>query len=161
MSTWVSVVVATTTPSQRSSPSSRSWHAVTPYSRASSPVSAWAVCEEKSVSFVGDAAKVFDSSMISERAFCGNCGTSLYTVVKRLGYYAIRLATLDNPEDYPPTVHFGVESQLPWLDIHDDLPRIRTEDDPGISQRWISAGEPGGGPILGTAEERLRATVKR
>jgi len=126
-----------------------------------SPVGAWAVCEKKSVSFVGDAAKVFDSSMISERAFCGNCGTSLYTVVKRLGYYAIRLATLNNPEDYPPTVHFGVESQLPWLDIHDDLPRIRTEDDSELSRRWISVGEPGGGPTPGTAEERLRATVKR
>jgi hypothetical protein len=58
-------------------------------------------------------------------------------------------------------VHFGVESQLPWLDIHDDLPRIRTEDDPELSRRWISVGEPGGGPMPGTAEERLRATVKR
>jgi hypothetical protein len=125
------------------------------------PLNAWAVFDERSVSFAGDAAKVFDSSLISKRGFCGNCGTSLYTIVKGLGYYAIRMATLDNPEDYPPTVHFGVESQLPWLDIHDDLPRIRTEDDPELAQRWVSVGLPRGGPKLAAAEERLSATQKR
>ena len=125
------------------------------------PIGAWAVFEESAVSFAGDAPKIFDSSPISERAFCGSCGTSIYTIVKNTGYYSIRLATLDNPQDFPPVVHFGVESQLPWLDIHDDLPRIRTETDPELSKRWISVGQPGSGPTLGTAAERLSSTLKR
>ncbi len=57
-------------------------------------------------------------------------------------YYAMRLATMDNPADFAPTMHYGVESQLPWLDINDDLPRIRTEDDPEIRGRWTAVGRP-------------------
>lgn len=76
-----------------------------------------------------------------------------------LRYYSIRLATLDNPENFPPTLHFGVESKLPWLDINDDLPRICTEDDPGLAERWTAVGQPKRGPILGTAKERLHSDL--
>jgi len=127
------------------------------------PLNAWVAYEKRFVSFLGDAPKIYKSSPIAERAFCGNCGTSLYTDIKAFeaaGYYSIRLATLDNPGDLPPTSHFGVESQLPWLDINDDLPRIRTEDDPELSARWTAVGQPKNGPIAGTAEERLQSTLK-
>jgi hypothetical protein len=41
------------------------------------------------------------------------------------------VGTLDHPEEWPPNEsHSGVESQIPWDIIHDDLPRWRTEDDP-------------------------------
>ena len=96
------------------------------------PVSAWMACEKRFVKFLGDAP----------------------------GFYSIRLATLDNPEDFPPTCHFGVESQLPWLEINDDLPRIRTEDDPELAACWTGVGQPKGGPTPGTAEERQRSKLK-
>ena len=124
------------------------------------PLNAWAAYEEKFINFLGDAPKIYKSSPIAERAFCGNCGTSLYTYLKGfdgLRYYSIRLATLDNPENFPPAFHFGVESQLPWLDINDDLPRIRTEDDPELAARWTAVGQPKSGPTLGTAMERLHS----
>lgn len=127
------------------------------------PVSAWMACEKKFVKFLGDAPKVYQSSQISERAFCGNCGTSLYTDIKALGtsgFYSMRLATLDNPEDFPPSCHFGVENQLPWLEIADDLPRIRTEEDPELAACWTEIGQPKGGPTPGTAEERRRSKLK-
>jgi hypothetical protein len=57
-------------------------------------------------------------------------------------YVSLRLATMDNPADFPPTSHFGVESQLPWLDINDNLPRIRADDDPEMQRRWTSVGLP-------------------
>ena len=40
------------------------------------------------------------------------------------------IGSLDHPEDWPPSVHIGVETQVPWLTIDDDLPRKRTEEDP-------------------------------
>ncbi len=41
---------------------------------------------------------------------------------------AIDIGTLDHPEDVSPAYHTGVESQVPWLIIDDDLPRMRTDD---------------------------------
>jgi hypothetical protein len=35
-----------------------------------------------------------------------------------------------HPQDFPPKSHSGIESQVPWLKINDDLPRWKTEDDP-------------------------------
>ncbi len=109
------------------------------------PVSAWVAYKKKAIRFLGDEPKIYKSSLIGERAFCGNCGTSLFTrhyAPDESDYYAMRLATMDNPADFTPTSHFGVESQLPWLDINDDLPRIRTEDDPEIRGRWTAVGRP-------------------
>ena len=41
-----------------------------------------------------------------------------------------RSLVLDHPGDAPPNQHNGIESQVPWLTIDDDLPRARTGDDP-------------------------------
>ena len=42
------------------------------------------------------------------------------------------IGSLDHPEDWPPNEHFGIESQVPWLVIHDDLPRTRTDESPNF-----------------------------
>jgi hypothetical protein len=55
-------------------------------------------------------------------------------------YLIIATTSLNNPADYAPSWHIGVESQLPWLDIHDDLPRMRTEEAPKVREAWESAG---------------------
>ena len=55
-------------------------------------------------------------------------------------YITIPTAILDNPEDYAPTWHGGVESQIPWLQIHDDLPRARCEESPFLKKAWKSMG---------------------
>ena len=109
------------------------------------PLNAAAVYHKSAVRFLGDEPKMYKSSLIGTRAFCGNCGTSLYTThyaPDEGDHYSIRLATMDNLADFPPTMHYGVESQLPWLDINDDLPRMRTEDDPEMQRRWIAVGRP-------------------
>ena len=76
--------------------------------------------------------KFYKSSDIVERGFCADCGSPL---VGRYfdpdhPYVWVGVGTFDHPEDAPPTQHFGIESQIPWLTIHDDLPRMRTEEDP-------------------------------
>jgi hypothetical protein len=73
--------------------------------------------------------KYYKSSAWMERAFCSNCGSPL-GVRDALGD-AVLVGTLDHPEEWPPTqCHSGIESQIPWDIIHDDLPQWRTEDDP-------------------------------
>ena len=57
-------------------------------------------------------------------------------------YLVITTTCLENPEDYAPTWHQGVESQLPWLEIHDDLPRTRCEESPMLHSAWASMGAP-------------------
>ena len=128
------------------------------------PLNAWVCFEEKFVSFLGGAPKIYRSSPITERAFCGNCGTNLYTYFGAANaldfYYGIRLVTLDNPGHFPLRSHGCVESQLPGLDINDGLPRFRTEDDAGLSARWAAVGLPDNGITLGTAQERLQSALK-
>ena len=118
------------------------------------PLNAFAVFEKQNVTFTGEAPATFESSQLSRRAFCPKCGTSIYTDVRNTGYYSIRVGTLDNPADFPPQLHFGVESQIPWVEIHDDLPRIRTDQDPMLSARWQEVGEPKVGPNVPVADER-------
>lgn len=123
------------------------------------PLNAFAIFETQNVTFTGEEPGVYDSSDLSQRAFCRNCGTSIYTHVRDLSYYSIRVGTLDNPADFPPELHFAVESQIPWVDIHDDLPRIRTEEDSQFSSRWVAVGQPKSGPTPPKSEARVPRNV--
>ncbi len=85
----------------------------------------------------------YKSSPIAERGFCGNCGSGLIyrgLTAKWSDWIVVHVSSLDNPEDFPPTWHLGVESQMPWADIYDDLPRVRCEDSPAIVEAWESVG---------------------
>jgi hypothetical protein len=54
--------------------------------------------------------------------------------------HGVMIGTLDHPEEWPPNeAHTGIESQIPWNVIHDDLPRNRTEEDPKINAAKESA----------------------
>jgi class 3 adenylate cyclase len=110
---------------------------------AGAPLSASATFPKEAVSFTRGKPKYYKSSPIAARGFCANCGSSLFyrgLVPQWSDWLAIRIASLDNPQDFPPTWHIGVESQMPWVDIKDNLPRVRTEDSPGIVEAWESVG---------------------
>lgn len=82
----------------------------------------------------------YRSSPYARRYFCARCGTSLafrYDGERETG---VMIPTLDQPELIVPTVHWGIESRLPWLHIDDGLPQRRTEEDPA----WMSARERAG-----------------
>jgi adenylate cyclase len=113
---------------------------------AGAPLSASATFPKEAVRFTQGEPKYYKSSPIAERGFCANCGSSLIfrgSVPQWSGWIAVRVASLDNPQDFPPTWHVGVESQMPWIDINDNLPRVRSEDAPGIAEAWESAGVKG------------------
>ncbi len=71
----------------------------------------------------------YRSSAWAERGFCADCGSPLG--MRDGEGHGVLVGTLDHPEEWPPDqCHSGIESQIPWDTIHDDLPRWRTEDDP-------------------------------
>ncbi len=75
--------------------------------------------------------KFYQSSALVERGFCANCGTQVCDhYLKGVDHMFATIGSLDHPEDWPPNEHVGIESQVPWLVIHDDLPRMRTDEDP-------------------------------
>ncbi len=88
-------------------------------------------------------AAFYKSSLIAERGFCPDCGSSLFyrPLVQRWSdWVVVFTASLDSPEDFAPDWHLGVESQMPWFDIHDSLPRKRCKDSPGLVAAWKSVG---------------------
>jgi hypothetical protein len=59
----------------------------------------------------------FESSSAAERHFCSACGTPL--TFHYLDGDAIEITTgsLDEAAKVPPTINFGVEARLPWIDL--------------------------------------------
>ena len=87
--------------------------------------------------------KYYKSSAWLERAFCADCGSPLGA--RDSEGHSVMVGTLDHPEEWPPNEsHSGIESQIPWDIIHDDLPRRRTEDEPDTIAAK-EAAERGGG----------------
>ncbi len=68
------------------------------------------------------APKIFASSAIAERGFCGDCGTLLtYRVLDR-DRISVSLGSLDRPSAVAPEMQYGAESKLPWLNSVASLP---------------------------------------
>lgn len=70
--------------------------------------------------------RFYASSSAAKRGYCPECGTPLSFAYNASNYICVTLGSLDHPERVPPTIHYGVESQVPWLHIPDGLPREQT-----------------------------------
>jgi hypothetical protein len=67
----------------------------------------------------------FASSEQGTRSFCKACGTSLFCDnTKYPERIDIALGTVDGPIDRPPQLHVFFDSRAPWVEVHDDLPRL-------------------------------------
>jgi hypothetical protein len=80
------------------------------------------------------APKIFISSSIAERGFCAECGTPLTYRMFERDRISVTLGSLDEPDAVPPTIQFGVESKVPWLDGWLALPTQKTAD-------WLEMSE--------------------
>lgn len=108
------------------------------------PVLAFASFERNAFRYVRGEPRVYRSSRLALRSFCPQCGTSLaFEYAAGDPSIGITLASLDDPECIVPTVHWGVESMLTWLQFGDDWPRRATEDDP----EFQAANRAHGGPL--------------
>jgi hypothetical protein len=97
------------------------------YGQASGIFVAFKGAQKDAFRFTKGEPKYYSSSAWLERGFCADCGSPLG--VRTPQGHSVMIGTLDKPEEWPPNeCHSGIESQLPWDVIHDDLPRERTED---------------------------------
>lgn len=66
----------------------------------------------------------YESSAGKYRAFCGNCGTPIFSrFTGKPGILRLRLGALDTPIEARPTAHIYASSHAEWFDILDDLPQ--------------------------------------
>jgi hypothetical protein len=82
------------------------------------------------LSFTRGAPQLYRSTSYAERGFCNACGTPLTFRYLRSEWIAIAIGSLDIPDAVRPAMHRGIESQVPWLAVHDSLPRKTIEGDP-------------------------------
>jgi hypothetical protein len=71
--------------------------------------------------------KYFRSSNHVRRGFCDNCGTPLsYEAIDGI---AVSAGALDEPSALPPSIQYGIEAKLPFVDHLGALPAHHTMDD--------------------------------
>ncbi len=58
----------------------------------------------------------------------------------RADWTNVSAGSLDHPERVVPTQHICVESQLPWYEVADNLPRTRSEDYADLKEAWANVG---------------------
>jgi hypothetical protein len=71
--------------------------------------------------------KRFRSSNHAWRGFCGACGTPL--TYEAPDGMALAIATFDDPSTIRPTIQWGAEAKLPYVDAVPDLPEEETMAD--------------------------------
>lgn len=83
----------------------------------------------------------FESSPFAQRPFCGHCGTPLgYRYREGATKMDITVGSFDDPSDFVPRHHFGVEHlHEAWLDTR-DLPRYRADEYEALNRKWRDAG---------------------
>jgi hypothetical protein len=73
------------------------------------------------------APKRFRSSNHVSRGFCAECGTPL--TYEAPDGIALAIGAFDRPQEIAPTIQFGVEGKLPYVDAIAALPARVTADD--------------------------------
>ena len=93
---------------------------------AGAPVVAWAGFAESDLTVTRGTPKTINSSGAAMRSFCADCGTPLFYRNAEIlpDIVEVQLATLDDPEAFPPTVHIQAAEQLGWMKTAHQLPRI-------------------------------------
>lgn len=66
-----------------------------------------------------------ESGYKNEREFCSKCGASLFEVLeKRPDFIAISAGSLDDNAVFKPARHIWTKSQMPNIQVNDDLPKF-------------------------------------
>jgi hypothetical protein len=77
------------------------------------------------VSFTRGERAIYRSSPGVRRGFCRDCGTPLsYESEGCEGEIHLYVSTFEEPGAFVPQVHVFFAEHLPWLELHDDLPRF-------------------------------------
>lgn len=82
----------------------------------------------------------YDSSLIAERPYCRECGTSLgFRYKEGSDKMDLTVASFDDPSPFVPKHHFGAESiHRAWLNT-EGLPEHKTSDYDVLVEKWTKA----------------------
>ena len=87
---------------------------------------AWLTVSIEDFSFVSGEPVAYRSSPEVVRTFCGGCGTSLtYRHGGDPDSLDVTTASLDRPEEFPPTYHVWMEDRVGWESVDDGLPQFQ------------------------------------
>jgi hypothetical protein len=93
---------------------------------AGAPVVAWADFAESDLTITQGKPKTVNTSGAAMRSFCGDCGSGLF--YRNAEYLPnrvdVQIATLDDPEALPPTLHIQAAEMLGWMKTAHELPRV-------------------------------------
>ena len=116
-------------------------HCKTCQRTSGAPAEVGVMVKPGTLKFTKEDPKFFQSSPFARRGFCQHCGSRLnWMSPDKADWIVVFVGSLDHPERVVPTQHLSVESQLPWYEIADELPRKRTEDDADLMELWAGAG---------------------
>ncbi len=91
---------------------------------ASSVVTTWITVPRDKVRFTNGEPKYFSSSPGVRRGFCGTCGSPLsYESPVHPDDVDLYAASLEPDVIVEPEFHVYSDEQLPWFEVHDELPR--------------------------------------
>jgi hypothetical protein len=86
------------------------------------PFMAFAGVRLAELAWTRGAPKIFASSALAERGFCGDCGTPLTWRGHGRDRISVTIGSLDASAAIAPVVQFSAETRIPWLDDVVDLP---------------------------------------
>ena len=87
-----------------------------------------------------DLLREFESSPGVFRAFCGRCGSPVYSRrAANPDIVRVRLGILDNDPERRALAHFWVGSKAPWFEISDHLPQFEFGPDEHADELAIPA----------------------
>ena len=98
-----------------------------------------------SLNFTRGEPRYFQTSDHAKRGFCEICGAriSYQPLLPEYQHFTQVLpGSLDRPEDVRPKFHIYIDSQWPWFETADDLPRLRRGEMPDDPVSW-SPGQAG------------------
>jgi hypothetical protein len=91
---------------------------------AGAPVVAWVTFPLARFAFTRGEPVRHRSSPPVERAFCGACGTPLtYRHAAHADEVDVTVASLDEPDAFPPADHTWTSERIAWLELGEGLPR--------------------------------------
>lgn len=126
------------------------------------PMATLAVFRADQVAFSGSDRKLYRSAPSVERAFCGDCGTSLTwetDFADEGPLCAIHISSFDDPEALTPTAHSFYPERIAWFDVADALPRHEgfvAGSEPIQVGPAGAAGAPPGPPVTSLCVPRRR-----
>jgi hypothetical protein len=90
-------------------------HCATCRRASAAPTVAWLTFDRGQIEILSGQPRLYRSSQGVARQFCGTCGSQLfYEQAERPTAFDITTASMDNPNQFPPTFEVWLEHRLPW-----------------------------------------------